>query len=197
MELNEHITSDKADLSDEELVFAAQNKDTNAWTELIYRYLPNIRYKAGNYTDFPADRDDLIQEGLIGLLNAVNTYNSDKGASFKTYCHVCVQNKILTELERRSNSKQQALQNYLPLEDLLPSSVTDGGGEDPFSIIVAQEDRDLRMAKAKALLSDLEQETLTLYLSGHSYEEMAAQLNLSTKTIDNALQRIRRKLREE
>ncbi len=195
MELNEHIISDKAALSDEELVFAAQSKDTNAWTELIYRYLPNIRQKAGGYTSSSADRDDLIQEGLIGLLNAVNTYNIDKGASFKTYCHVCVQNKILTELERRSNSKQQALQNYLPLEDLDPSA-TNGDGEDPFSIVAAQEDWDQRMAKAKALLSGLEQETLSLYLSGHSYEEMAARLNLSTKSIDNALQRIRRKLRE-
>lgn len=196
MELNEHILSDKASLSDEDLAFAAQSNDTNAWSELIYRYLPAIRYRAGSYTNSSADRDDLIQEGLIGLLNAVNTYNSDKGASFKTYCYICVQNKMLTELERRNNSKQQALQNYLPLEDLVPSA-TNGDGEDPFSIVAAQEDRALRMAKAKSLLSALEQETLALYLEGHSYEEMAAQLNLSTKTIDNALQRIRRKLREE
>ena len=194
MELNEHIASDKTNLPDEELVFLAQNKNTNAWTELVYRYLPNIRQKVSSYSTSEADRDDLIQEGLIGLLNAVNTYNNDKGASFKTYCHVCVRNKILTELERRFNSKQQALQNYLPLEDWEPAAF--GDGEDPFSIIVAQEDHDQLMAKAKTILSALEQETLSLYLSGHSYEEMATQLNLSTKAIDNALQRVRRKLRE-
>lgn len=193
MELNEHIISEESQ-SDEALVSAAQGNDTNAWTELVYRYLPNIRQKAGSYTNSSADRDDLIQEGLIGLLNAVNTYNSDKGASFKTYCYVCVQNKMLTELERRKSSKQQALQNYLPLEDLTPA--VNGDGEDPFSIVAAQEDHDQRMAKAKTLLSDLEQETLSLYLSGLSYEEMAAQLKLSTKAIDNALQRVRRKLRE-
>ena len=132
---------------------------------------------------------------LIGLLNAVNTYRDDKGASFKTYCFTCVQNKMLTELERRSNSKQQSMQNYLPLEELEHSGMS-GENDDPFRIVVAQEDHDLLMAKARTLLSGLEQETLSLYLSGHSYTEIATRLNLTTKAVDNALQRVRRKLRE-
>lgn len=181
--------------SDEALVSLAQNNDTDALTELIRRYLPLIRRKAGGYTTSPADRDDLIQEGLIGLLNAVKTFSVAKGAGFKTYCYVCVQNRMLTELEKRFSNKQQALQNYVPLEEL-DSSVGSGEIDDPFRIVAAQESHDLLMEKAKTLLSGLEQETLSLYLSGHSYEEMARQLNLTTKAVDNALQRVRRKLRE-
>lgn len=181
--------------SDEVLVSLAQNNDTDALTELIRRYLPLIRRKAGGYTTSSADRDDLIQEGLIGLLNAVKTFSVAKGAGFKTYCYVCVQNRMLTELEKRFSNKQQALQNYVPLEEL-DSSVGSGEIDDPFRIVAAQESHDLLMEKAKTLLSGLEQETLSLYLSGHSYEEMARQLNLTTKAVDNALQRVRRKLRE-
>ena len=190
MSKNEH------NIHDEALVELAQSgSDANALTELVCRYLPLIRQKASGYTDSPADRDDLIQEGLIGLLNAVNTYREDRGASFKTYCFTCVQNKMLTELERRSNSKQQSMQNYLPLEELEHSGMS-GENDDPFRIVVAQEDHDLLMAKARTLLSGLEQETLSLYLSGHSYTEIATRLNLTTKAVDNALQRVRRKLRE-
>ena len=189
------MTKNEHKITDEALVALAQGNDTNALTELVCRYLPVIRQKASGYTDSPADRDDLIQEGLIGLLNAVNAYKDDKGAAFKTYCYTCVQNKMLTELERRSNGKQQPLQNYLPLEEL-DHSAWNGDDDDPFRIVAAQEDHDLLMAKAKTLLSGLEQETLSLYLSGHSYEEIATQLNLTTKAVDNALQRVRRKLRE-
>ncbi len=193
MDKNEHRSP--AEMSDEDFVALAQGGDTNALTELVRRYLPAIRLKASSFTTDPADRDDLIQEGLIGLLSAVNAYNKEKGASFKTYCYVCVQNKLLTELEKHSSGKQQAMQNYLPLDEVTIYDIHDDS-EDPFSIVVAREYREQLMAKAKTLLSGLEQETFLLYLSGLSYEEMAAQLNLSTKAVDNALQRVRRKLRE-
>ena len=102
---------------------------------------------------------------------------------------------MLKELEKRSSKKQQAMQNYLPLEELERSTLNDDS-DDPFWIVAARESRQILMEKAKNLLSGLEQETLSLYLSGLSYEEIAAQLNLSTKAVDNALQRVRRKLRE-
>ena len=190
MEKNELIASDEA------LIAQAQCGDTDALTEIVCRYLPLIRQKASGYSTSPADRDDLIQEGLIGLLNAVKTYRDAKGAAFRTYCSVCVQNKMLTEMEKRSSSKQQAMQNYLPLEELDRSAVN-SDEDDPFRIIAAQEGHDLLMEKAKTLLSGLEQETLALYLSGYSYEEIAERLGLSYKAVDNALQRVRRKLRED
>lgn len=180
---------------DEELVELSQNGNTDALTELVCRYMPMIRQRASCYTSISADRDDLIQEGLIGLLAAVKGYNRNRGASFKTFCYVCVQNKMRSELERRSSDKQQALQNYVSLDEI-DVSLPDEHSDDPYWIIAAKENREFLMAKAKTLLSDLEQEILSLYLSGHSYEEMATQLNLSTKTVDNALQRVRRKLRE-
>lgn len=191
----EHINSDKTEASDEALVLLAQNGDTDALTELVCRFLPLIRNRASSFTTVSTDRDDLIQEGLIALLSAVNAYHDDKGAGFKTYCYVCVQNKMLKELEKRSSKKQQAMQNYLPLEELERSTLNDDS-DDPFWIVAARESRQILMEKAKNLLSGLEQETLSLYLSGLSYEEIAAQLNLSTKAVDNALQRVRRKLRE-
>lgn len=191
----EHINSDKTETSDEALVLLAQNGDTEALTELVCRFLPLIRHRASSFTMVPADRDDLIQEGLIALLSAVNSYHNEKGAGFKTYCYVCVQNKMLKELEKRSSIKQQAMQNYLPLEELEHSTWNDDS-DDPFWIVAARESRQILMEKAKNLLSSLEQETLSLYLSGLSYEEIATQLNLSTKAVDNALQRVRRKLRE-
>lgn len=195
MNMPEHINSDKTTVSDEALVIQAQNGDTDALTELVVRYLPLIRQKASSYTTSLADRDDLIQEGLIGLLSAVDGYQDSKGAAFKTYCYVCVQNKMLTDLEKRSSDKRQAMQNYLPLDEVECSSVNDDN-DDPFCIIAAKESRELLMEKAKSLLSALERDTLSLYLSGHSYEEIAAQLNLSIKAVDNALQRVRRKLRD-
>lgn len=179
---------------DEKLATLAKEGDTDALTELICRYLPQIRLKAGSYHTSLADRDDLIQEGLIGLLNAVRNYDSSKETLFRTFADVCIQNKMLTELEKRHNNKQQALQDYLPLEDLNTSSQAPVE-EDPFHIVAQQEEHQLLKAKAKTLLSDLEQETLSLYLSGHSYEEMASILHLTTKAVDNALQRVRRKLR--
>lgn len=191
----EHINSDKTTASDEALVIQAQSGDTDALTELVCRYLPLIRQKASGYTTSLTDRDDLIQEGLIGLLAAVDGYRGDKGAAFKTYCYVCVQNKMLTDLEKRSSDKRQVMQNYLPLDEVECSSVNDDN-DDPFSIIVAKESRELFMEKANNVLSALERDTLSLYLSGHSYEEIAAQLNLSMKAVDNALQRVRRKLRD-
>ena len=192
----EHINSDKTKTSDEALVFIAQQGDHDALTELVCRYLPLIRHRASSFTVDLTDRDDLIQEGLIALMGAVKTYCSDKGAGFKTYCGVCVQNKMLKELEKRSSKKQQVMQNYLPLEELERSGLNDDS-DDPFWIVAARESRQILMDKAKNLLSSLELETLSLYLSGLSYDEIAAQLNLSAKAVDNALQRVRRKLREE
>ena len=191
-----HINSDKTKTSDEALVLIAQQGNHDALTELVCRYLPLIRHRASSFTGDLTDRDDLIQEGLIALMGAVKTYHPDKGAGFKTYCGVCVQNKMLKELEKRSSKKQQVMQNYLPLEELERSGLNDDS-DDPFWIVAARESRQILMEKAQNLLSALELETLSLYLSGLSYDEIAVQLNLSAKAVDNALQRVRRKLREE
>lgn len=180
--------------SDEFLVSSAKNGDTAAVTELVCRYLSLIRRKADSYTSSVDDRDDLIQEGLIGLLKAVDLYDSEKGASFKTYCYICVQSKMLSYLEKRFNNKHQAMYNYLPLDEF-NACFANSQNDDPFSIIAAQEGSELLMAKTKTLLSSLEQEVLSLYLGGLSYEEIASQLALTGKAVDNALQRVRRKLR--
>lgn len=181
--------------ADEILVARAKEGDTEALTQLILRYLPQIRQIAGRYSLNKSDRDDYVQEGLIGLVYAVRSYDSAKDTLFKTYCTVCVQSKIWTQVSRQNNNKHMALHNYLPLEELDSSKESAQPQDDPYCIVASREEREFLQEKAKALLSGLEQETLTLYLSGHSYEEMAVLLNSTTKAVDNALQRVRRKLR--
>ena len=190
MEQKEHNNSDAV------LVDKAKEGDTEALSQLILRYLPAMRQLAARCSQNQADRDDYIQEGLIGLVYAVQSYNTARNASFKTYCMMCARSKIQNQVARQHNNKHLALQNYLPLEELDFSKGNACPQGDPYSIVAGQEEREFLQEQAKTLLSGLEQETLTLYLSGHSYEEMAVLLNSTTKSVDNALQRVRRKLRE-
>ena len=162
--------------SDEQLVLSARNGDTDALAQLIVRFLPDIQAKAGCYKLAGLEPEDLVQEGLIGLLRAVKSYDSTRKASFATFASRCILFRMLGTIRLFLEQKHLPLNNYLPLDS-------------------AQALAELRRQKIKTLLSGLEQETLTLYLNGLSYEEMAQQLGCSTKAVDNALQRVRRKLR--
>ena len=170
--------------SDEQLVLSARSGDTDSLAQLIVRFLPDIQAKAGCYKLAGLEPEDLVQEGLIGLLRAVKSYDSTRKASFATFASRCILFRMLGTIRLFLEQKHLPLNNYLPL---------DSG--DPLEAYLKQEEEQLRRQKIKTLLSGLEQETLTLYLNGLSYEEMAQQLGCSTKAVDNALQRVRRKLR--
>jgi len=190
----EELFCSAADGADEALVAQAQQGDLESLTQLVKRYMPFVRRRVAAFHPQEADRDDLIQEGLLGFLAAVKAYDPGRGASFKTYCFSCVQNKILTELEKRSSQKQRPLRDWLPLEDL--PEAAGGADSDPFSIVEAREGRESLLEQASARLSPLEWNTLTLFLDGHSYQEIGRRLGLSPKAVDNALQRVRRKLQD-
>ncbi|MEE0210839.1 MAG: sigma-70 family RNA polymerase sigma factor [Negativibacillus sp.] len=182
--------------SDEQLVLSARSGDTEQLAQLIVRFLPDIRAKASRYTPVGLEQEDLIQEGLIGLLQAVKGYDSTRNASFATFASRCILFRILGTVRLFLEQKHLPLNNYLPIDSAqVLAELSDRDG-DPLEAYLKQEEEQLRRQKIKTLLSGLEQETLTLYLNGLSYEEMAQQLGCATKAVDNALQRVRRKLRD-
>lgn len=182
--------------SDEQLVLSARNGDTDSLAQLIVRFLPDIRAKAGRYTLVGLEQEDLVQEGLIGLLRAVKSYDSTRKASFATFASRCILFRMLGTVHLFLEQKHLPLSNYLPIDSLQQVAGLSDHSADPLEVYLKQEEEQLRRQKIKTLLSGLEQETLTLYLSGLSYEEMAQQLGCSAKAVDNALQRVRRKLRD-
>lgn len=182
--------------SDEQLVLSARSGDTEQLAQLIVCFLPDIRAKASRYTPVGLEQEDLIQEGLIGLLQAVKSYDSTRNASFATFASRCILFRILGTVRLFLEQKHLPLNNYLPIDSAqVLAELSDRDG-DPLEAYLKQEEEQLRRQKIKTLLSGLEQETLTLYLNGLSYEEMAQQLGCATKAVDNALQRVRRKLRD-
>lgn len=180
-------TEDFSDLSDEELV--SEYKDNErALMELFSRYESTIRKKAevmsyGKSTE----ADDLMQEGLIGFLSSVKTYRSDKNVKFSYYAKVCITNRIKTALSRNNNIE-------IPVENINEEDV-EKNLTSPESILMAKEDYAERQKKIVMLLSAKESEIFGLYVKGSSYDQMARQLHISPKIVDNALQRVRRKLK--
>ena len=144
------------------------------------------------------EQDDFVQEGLIGLFTAVKNYDAGRSASFRTYANLCIHSRMVSCLNDLLSKKHLPLNYYLPIVSLNTSyqEILSQGESDPLVMYLRREEAQIRQEKIKTLLSGLEQETLTLYLSGHSYEEMAKLLHCTTKAVDNALQRVRRKLRD-
>ena len=178
---------------DQALVQRAKNGDTDALAQLITRFLPLIKNRAARYSFV-----GLEQEGLIGLFTAVKNYDAGRSASFRTYANLCIHSRMVSCLNDLLSKKHLPLNDYLPIDSLNTShqEILSQGESDPLEMYLRREEAQIRQEKIKTLLSGLEQETLTLYLSGHSYEEMAKLLHCTTKAVDNALQRVRRKLRD-
>lgn len=188
-------------MTDEQLVALAQQSDAQAVSELIVRYIPLVRFKASGYIGPGYEPEDLAQEGFIGLLGAIRTFDSTRDSLFRTYATVCITNRMNSAVKGAGGEKHKALQNYLPLSEMNEQDCRRSGEldrvriSDPENLVIMQEDLDERRSRMRDLLSIFEQETLKLYLSGHSYYEIAQLLQCATKAVDNALQRVRRKLR--
>lgn len=175
-------------LSDEKLV---QRIDSpGAFGELESRYLWLVRAKARDLImRAGGDRDELIQEGLLGLYDAAKTYENNHGASFKTYAGVCIYNRMLNELRRSSNKKNSPLNNSVSFEDVdssVPSPELDLERREDFKAVLNQ---------IHISLSEFEKKVLALYLSGYKRSELADKKGISVKAFDNAVQRVRRKLK--
>ncbi len=174
-------------LSDEELVRGAKN-DKKAVSELIVRYLRTVQFLAGRYS---ADiYEDLVQEGFMGLLKAVNTYRPDENVKFSTYAHVCVKNKIITSLKKNSLINGVEFTDEM-IEDLFADEKT----KSPESIFIENERMDEVYKKITSALSEQEWKVFQLFLTGMAYNQMALNLGVTVKSVDNAMHRVRRKLK--
>jgi RNA polymerase sporulation-specific sigma factor len=193
------------ELEDLQLVLRARNGDQAALDTLMRRYTGFVRLKASSYFLAGGDSEDLIQEGLIGLYKAVRDFRTDKETSFRSFAELCVTRQIITAIKTATRFKHQPLNQYVSfshtpagqdgdgectLGDALPGSAV----EEPSVVVISTEELQSLVFTLGTGLSKLESDALRLYLEGSSYEEMAAELVCDTKTIDNALQRVKRKI---
>lgn len=176
-------------LSDAQLVrLCAGDKDAVA--VLISRYIPLINKYAFQFCKI-LDFDDLVQEGSLGLLDAISSFRPDKDVKFSTYAAVCIRNKMLKAVEKASSQKSGALIGSVSLDEL-PERADD---LTPENIFIGKESLDAVMDDVKKVLSPLERRILFAYLGGLDYKAIAHNLKISQKSVDNALQRVRRKLK--
>ena len=193
------------ELEDLQLVLKARNGDSVALDALIRRYTTFVRMKSSSYFLAGGDSDDLIQEGLIGLYKAVRDFRPDKETSFRSFAELCVTRQIITAIKTATRFKHAPLNTYIsfshtPSGQEADSECTLGDAlpgprvNDPAICVISTEELQSLVLCLGTSLSPLESDALRLYLEGSSYEEMAEELGCDTKTIDNALQRVKRKI---
>ena len=172
------------DLSDTELIRLFKEGNQTAFQQLALRYVFVIKKVACNFQG-SMDNDDLIQEGFLGLYNAVNTYNENGGASFRTYAGVCIRNKMVSAVRSAGKGiRTEELREDIPVRS----------EDEPENAFIIKEEFAEVMKCIEERLSKSEKKVLSLYLEGKSYDEIAAELNKSRKFCDNAMQRVRKKL---
>lgn len=170
----------------------AQSDNKLQTDELIKHYTPLVESIASKYNTSPLEQEDLVQEGMIGLLAAIKSYDRSRGAGFRTYASVCIDNSIQTSLRKFYRQKDIPLQNIVEYqEEEIPESRVNISAEDAF---IAKESVSLLTKVLRENLSDFENEVLRLHIVGCRYNEIATRLSKTPKAIDNALQRIRKKL---
>ncbi len=190
-------------MEDEYLVEYVREGDGAALEYLINKYKNFVRAKARSYFLIGADHEDIVQEGMIGLYKAIRDFKGDKLASFKAFAELCITRQIITAIKTATRQKHIPLNSYVSLDKPIFDEESDrtlldvicgNRVTDPEELLINQEEFDSIEVKIGELLSDLEQKVLTLYLDGRSYQEISVDLNRHVKSIDNALQRVKRKL---
>jgi len=183
-------------MTDEQLAVLAHNGDDPAVTQLLSRMIPAARALAAKYAGDPEERADLTQEAMFGLLSAIHCYDESAGASFKTFAALCMKRRMITAVKAAKGRKHIPLSNYISLsgkDDIIEAA---DNGANPEDVLIAREDVARITGLFRKNLSGFEQDILRLYLSGRSYEQIAVRLGCDAKSVDNAIQRIRRKLRK-
>lgn len=185
----------KNELTDEELCLEAVSGDRLAEEMLVMRYMRLARACARPYFLAGGDSEDLLQEAMFGLLKAIREYDSTRDASFKTFAEVCIRNRIRSAVTAASRDKHALLNHSVPIEEqpLLDSD----RAPDPEELFISREEEEERFTVLSRKLSSLEQRILSLYLHGYSYREIGEQVGRSDKSVDNAVQRIRRKAADQ
>jgi RNA polymerase sporulation-specific sigma factor len=192
------------EVQDLRLVLQARNGNEAALDALIRRYTGFVRLKASSYFLAGGESDDLIQEGLIGLYKAVRDFRSDKDTSFRSFAELCITRQIITAIKTATRFKHSPLNSYVSFsqapagqeegECTLGDALPGPGIDDPAICVISTEELQSLVFCLGTGLSPLENDALRLYIEGNSYEEMAELLGCDTKTIDNALQRVKRKI---
>ena len=184
---------------DEVLAEMFRNGNHSAFAELANRYLWLIRSIASKYNISGLDTDDLTQEGLLGLLYAVRTYSRDKGAKLQTYVSLCINRRIILLLEHSVTNKSKSMNNYVSIEHSGGEFPIQSGSDNvnPEDMLISYENLDEIRQKINCSLSEKEKNVFDLYMAGESYQSIGHALSMSVKSVDNALQRIRRKLKKQ
>jgi len=191
------------DLTDEDLVQISREGDGYATEFLMDRYRNFVRSRSRTYFLIGADKEDIIQEGMIGLYKAIRDYNPDAQASFKSFAELCITRQIITAIKTATRQKHMPLNSYVSLskpiyeddsERILLDTVMERKKLDPEEIMIDKERFCSIEEKISKILSKLEWAVLSRYLEGKSYIEIAEQIGKSEKSIDNALQRIKKKI---
>ncbi len=189
--------------SDEKLVMMCHNGDSVAEEYLLVKYKNFVRSKARSYFLIGADHEDIVQEGMIGLYKAIRDYRPDKLSSFRAFAELCITRQIITAIKTATRQKHIPLNSYVslnkPLYDeesdrTLLDVITEARISNPEELVINQEKMGSIHDRMNEVLSSLEQQVLNAYLDGKSYQEIAVMLGRHVKSIDNALQRVKRKL---
>ena len=196
-------TRDFESMTDEQVVVLAQETDGPALEYLLNKYKNFVRTKARSYFLIGADHEDIVQEGMIGLYKAIRDYKAERLSSFRAFAELCVTRQIITAIKTATRQKHIPLNSYISLnkpiyeEDsdrTLLDVITEEGMSNPEEMIIDREDLSLIEGRIGQMLSALEKEVLVRYMEGKSYVEIADEMHRHVKSIDNALQRIKRKL---
>ncbi len=186
------------------LIALAKQGDPTAYDRLVRRYHGFVRLKASSYFIAGGDSDDLLQEGMVGLYKAIRDYRTDRQSSFRNFAELCITRQIITAVKTATRNKHVPLNQYVSfattpagasegestLEEMLPGSTV----HDPANQVISSEELRALVDCLSSTLSELEARVLALYLDGRSYEEIGGLVDCETKTVDNALQRVKRKV---
>jgi RNA polymerase sporulation-specific sigma factor len=203
LQLATNLVHNLDEQSDEDLVEAVRNGDNESLEYLIHKYRNFVRAKARSYFLIGADREDIVQEGMIGLYKSIRDFREDKLTSFKAFAELCITRQIITAIKTATRQKHIPLNSYVSLDKPIYDEDSDrtlldvicaARVTDPEELVIHQEEFDDIEVTMSELLSDLERKVLMLYLDGRSYQEIAVDLDRHVKSIDNALQRVKRKL---
>ncbi len=202
-----HQANAQVELDDHYLVALAKDGRADAYDTIVRRYRGFVRLKASSYFLLGGEADDLIQEGLLGLYKAIRDYRTDRESSFRNFAELCITRQIITAVKTATRNKHTPLNQYVSfsqtpaasgdsdttLDEILPGPSV----HDPVNQVIASEELESLvscLSGVSGVLSDLESRVLSLYLDGHSYEAIGERLECDTKTVDNALQRVKRKV---
>ena len=201
---NALVPKPQVEPDDHYLVALAKQGKRDAYDRIMRRYYGFVRLKASSYFLVGGDSDDLIQEGLVGLYKAVRDYRTDRESSFRNFAELCITRQIITAVKTSTRNKHTPLNQYVSfsqtpaasgdseptLDEVLPGPTA----HDPVNQVISTEELHSLVACLSSVLSELESAVLSLYLDGHSYEAIGERLDCDTKTVDNALQRVKRKV---